>query len=176
MRPGRGPMISGKRPPPNPRTSRTRRYPAQADAKPELEAAAAAKEAAKAAAATKAATAKAASEAKLALEPVSIFISRARREHFTCDATRTSRHRTGAARCSMPAHRGPGSTIRDPDRRIKLHVFTGVPKDDGLRWSAVAIDTADDAEPLVITIPQEVLDRIAPTALPRSSIVISDNR
>ena len=36
--------------------------------------------------------------------------------------------------------------------------------------------TADDAKDALdrITIPQDVLDRIAPTALPRSSIVISD--
>ncbi len=50
---------------------------AKADAKPKLEAAAAAKDAAKAAEKRKADTAKAANEAKLALEPVSIFISRA---------------------------------------------------------------------------------------------------
>ena len=53
---------------------------ARADSKPKLDAAAAAKDAAKAAATRKADTAKAASEAKLALEPVSIFISRATRE------------------------------------------------------------------------------------------------
>src|SRR5258705_11182135 len=48
--------------------------------------------------------------------------------------------------------------------------------DSGLRWSAVTIDTADDAKGALdrLTIPQEVLDRIAPTALPRSSIVASD--
>jgi hypothetical protein len=48
--------------------------------------------------------------------------------------------------------------------------------DAGLRWSAVTIDNADNAKAALdrITIPQAVLDRIAPTALPRSSIVISD--
>ncbi|HEY0234381.1 MAG TPA: L,D-transpeptidase, partial [Afipia sp.] len=48
--------------------------------------------------------------------------------------------------------------------------------DTGLRWSAVTIDNANDATAALdrITIPQDVLDRIAPTALPRSSIVISD--
>src|SRR3984893_11757414 len=50
---------------------------ARADAKSKLDAAAAAKEAAKAAQMRKADTAKAASEAKLALEPVSVYISRA---------------------------------------------------------------------------------------------------
>ena len=48
--------------------------------------------------------------------------------------------------------------------------------DSGLRWSAVTIDNADGAKDALdrITIPQDVLDRIAPTAMPRSSIVISD--
>jgi hypothetical protein len=48
--------------------------------------------------------------------------------------------------------------------------------DTGLRWSAVTIDGPDDAKAALdrITIPQEVLSRIGPTALPRSSIVISD--
>jgi hypothetical protein len=46
----------------------------------------------------------------------------------------------------------------------------------GLRWTAVTIDDADDAKNALdrITIPQDVLDRIAPTALPRSSIIVSD--
>jgi hypothetical protein len=56
-------------------------------------------------------------------------------------------------------------------------VFTAVARNDGgLRWTAVTIDNADNAKDALdrITIPQAVLDRIAPTALPRSSIVISD--
>ena len=68
-------------------------------------------------------------------------------------------------------------TIRDPDKPIGTHVFTAMARNDaGLRWSAVTIDHADSAKDALdrITIPQEVLDRIAPTALPRSSIVISD--
>ena len=46
--------------------------------------------------------------------------------------------------------------------------------DAGLRWSAVTIDSGDDARSALdrITIPQDVLDRVAPTALPRSSIII----
>jgi hypothetical protein len=46
----------------------------------------------------------------------------------------------------------------------------------GLRWTAVTIDNGDDAKAALdrVTIPQEVLDRVAPTAMPRSSIVISD--
>ena len=68
-------------------------------------------------------------------------------------------------------------TIRDPDKPIGTHVFTAMARDGaGLRWSAVTIDDGDDAKDALdrITIPQDVLDRIAPTALPRSSIVVSD--
>ena len=148
---------------------------ARADAKPKLEAAAAAKDAAKAAAKTKADTARAASDAKLALEPASIYISRATRKLYV----RRNTHK--------PAPDGGGEVfdtsievpvaIRDPDRPIGTHVFTAMARNDaGLRWSAVTIDHADDARTALdrVTIPQEILDRIAPTALPRSSIVISD--
>jgi len=148
---------------------------ARADSKPKLDAAAAAKDAAKAAATLKANTARAASDAKLALEPVSIFISRATRKLYV----RRNTHK--------PAPDGGGEvfdtsievpvTIRDPDRPIGTHVFTAMaPSDAGLRWSAVTIDHADNARAALdrISIPQEVLDKIAPTALPRSSIVISD--
>ena len=68
-------------------------------------------------------------------------------------------------------------TIRDPDKPIGTHVFTAMARNDaGLRWTAVTIDNGDDAKNALdrITIPQDVLDRIAPTALPRSSIVVSD--
>ena len=56
-------------------------------------------------------------------------------------------------------------------------MFTAVARTDaGLRWTAVTIDSGDDAKDALdrIAIPQDVLDRIAPTALPRSSIIISD--
>src|ERR1035441_1275225 len=48
--------------------------------------------------------------------------------------------------------------------------------DAGLRWTAVTIDNGDEAKNALdrITIPQDVLDRIAQTALPRSSIIVSD--
>jgi hypothetical protein len=68
-------------------------------------------------------------------------------------------------------------TIRDPAKPIGTHVFTAVARNDaGLRWTVVTIDNADDAKDALdrITIPQEVLDRIAPTAVPRSSIIVSD--
>ena len=148
---------------------------ARADAKPKLEAAAAAKDAAKAAATRKADAAKAASEAKLALEPVSIYISRATQKLYV----RRNTHK--------PAPDGGGEvfdatievpvTIRDPGKRIGTHVFTAMARSEtGLRWSAVTIDNTDDAKSAIdrIAIPQAVLDRIAPTALPRSSIIISD--
>ena len=68
-------------------------------------------------------------------------------------------------------------TIRDPDKPIGTHVFTAMARNDaGLRWTAVTIDNGDDAKDALdrISIPKEVLDRIAPTALPRSSIIVSD--
>jgi hypothetical protein len=148
---------------------------AKSDAKPKLDTLAAAKDAAKVAERRKADIAKAANEAKLALEPVSVYISRATQKLYV----RRNTHK--------PAPDGGGEvfdttievpvTFRDPDKRIGTHVFTAMARNGaGLRWTAVTIDSADDAKAALdrITIPQEVLDRIAPTALPRSSIVISD--
>jgi len=147
---------------------------ARADAKSRPEPAAV-KEAAKAAEARKAATAKAALDAKLATEPFSIYVSRATQKLYV----RRNTHK--------PAPDGGGEVfdtsievpvaIRNPDMPIGTHVFTAMAKTGaGLRWSAVTIDGGDDAKNALdrITIPKDVLDRIAPTALPRSSIVISD--
>lgn len=147
---------------------------ARADAKPKLDAAAAAKDAAKAANRRKADTAKAAGEATLALEPVSVYISRATQKLYVRRNTHKPWPDGGEvfdATIEVPV------TIRDPDRRIGTHVFTAVAgNDSGLRWTAVTIDNGDDAKDALdrITIPQDVLDRIAPTASPRSSIVVSD--
>jgi hypothetical protein len=147
---------------------------ARADAKSKLEAAAAAKDAAKAAQAKKADTAKAASEAKLALEPVSVYISRATQKLYVRRNTHKPWPDGGEvfdATIEVPV------TIRNPDKRIGTHVFTAVARNDaGLHWTAVTIDNGDDAKNALdrITIPQDVLDRIAPTALPRSSIIVSD--
>ena len=145
---------------------------AEAKSKPD---AAAAKEAAKVAETRKAAAAKAAIEAKLATEPVSIYVSRATQKLYV----RRNTHK--------PAPDGGGEvfdssievpvTIRDPFRPIGTHVFTAVARDGAsLRWTAVTIDEGDGAKNALdrITIPKDVLDRIAPTALPRSSIIISD--
>src|SRR5262249_38083830 len=68
-------------------------------------------------------------------------------------------------------------TIRNPDKPIGTHVFTAMARNEGgLRWTTVTIDNGDDAKDALdrITIPQDVLDRIAPTAMPRSSIIVSD--
>src|SRR5467141_3684040 len=148
---------------------------AKADAKSKIDAAAAAKEAAKAAQARKADAANAARDAKLALEPVSVYISRATQRLYV----RRNTHR--------PAPDGGGEvfdatievpvTIRNPDKPLGTHVFTAMARNDaGLRWSVVTIDNGDDAKDALdrITIPQDVLDRIALTAVPRSSIIVSD--
>jgi hypothetical protein len=148
---------------------------ATAEAKSKLEAATAAKDAAKAAETKKAATAKAASDAKLAHEPVSVYISRATQKLYVRRNTHKSAPDGGGevfdSSIEVPV------TIRNPDKPIGTHVFTAMARSDvGLRWTAVTIDDSDDAKSALdrITIPRDVLDRIAPTALPRSSIVVSD--
>lgn len=135
----------------------------------------AAKEAFKAADARKAAAVRAATDAKLALEPASVYISRATQKLYV----RRNTHK--------PAPDGGGEvfdtsievpvTIKNPDQPLGTHIFTAMAKNDtGLRWSVVTIDNGDDARDALdrVTIPQDVLDRIGPTALPRSSIIISD--
>ena len=148
---------------------------AKADAQSKRDAAAAAKEAAKTAQALKADTAKAASEAKLALEPVSIYISRATQKLYVRRPTHKPAPDGGGivfdATIEVPV------TIRNSERPIGTHVFTAVARNEsGLRWTAVTIDDGDDAKNALdrITIPKDVLDRIGPTALPRSSIIVSD--
>jgi hypothetical protein len=135
----------------------------EANAKSKLDAATAAQDAAKAAEARQADAAKAAREAKLVLDPVSVFISRMTQRLYV-------RHGFEAT-LEVPV------TIRDQDKPIGTHVFTAVARTDrGLRWTAVTIDSGDNAQAALdrISIPQDVLDRIAPTALPRSSLIISD--
>jgi hypothetical protein len=153
---------------------RTQLDTAKANAKSKLDAAAAAQDAAKAAETKRADAAKAASEAKLALEPVSVYISRATQKLYVRRNTHKRLPDGGEvfdATIEVPI------TIRNPDKPIGTHVFTAVAGTDaGLRWTAVTIDTGDDAKAALdrITIPQDVLDRIAPTAWPRSSLIISD--
>ena len=147
---------------------------ARADAKSKLGGAAAAKDAVKAAEIKKAATAKEAREGKLALEPVSIYISRATQKLYVRRNTHKRWPDGGEvfdATIEVPV------TIRNPDKPIGTHVFTAMARSEaGLRWTAVTIDEGDDAKDALdrITIPQDLLDRIAPTALPRSSIIVSD--
>jgi hypothetical protein len=147
---------------------------AKANAKPKLDGAAAAQDAAKVSETKKANAEKAASEAKLALEPVSIFVSRATQKLYVRRDTHKRLPDGGElfdATIEVPI------TIRDPDKPIGTHVFTAMARiDGGLHWTAVTIDSGDDAKSALdrITLPQDVLDRIAPTALPRSSVIISD--
>lgn len=148
---------------------------AKADAAAKLAAVASTKEAAKVAAARKADATKAATDAQLATEPMSVYISRSTQMVYV----RRNTHK--------PARDGGGEVfdtsieapveIRDPERPIGTHIFTAVAQGNaGLRWTAVTIDDGDDAKDALdrITIPKEVLDRIAPTAVPRSSIIVSD--
>ena len=154
---------------------KTRYDAAKADASSKLDAASAAKEAAKTAQTKKADTAKAALDAKLALEPVSIYISRATRTLYVRRNTRKPAPDGGGevfdATIEVPV------AIRDPGKPLGTHVFTAVARTaTGLRWTAVTIENGNDAKNALdrITIPKEVLDRIAPTASPRSSIIVSD--
>ncbi|MBH5396661.1 L,D-transpeptidase [Bradyrhizobium sp. CNPSo 4010] len=148
---------------------------ARAAAQPKRDAVAATKEAAKAAAARKTEAVKVATDAKLAGEPVSVYISRATQKLYV----RRNTHK--------PAPDGGGEvfdtsievpvTIRNPEQPIGTHIFTAMAKTGtGLRWSVVTIENGDEARNALdrIAIPQDVWDRIGPTALPRSSIIISD--
>jgi chemotaxis protein histidine kinase CheA len=147
---------------------------AKADATSKIDAATKAADAAKEAATRKTETTKAADDAKLALVPVSIYISRATQKLYVRRNTRKAWPDGGEvfdATIEVPV------TIRDPDKPIGTHVFTAMaPGDAGLRWTAVTIDNGHDAKNALdrVNIPKEVLDRIAPTALPRSSIIVSD--
>ncbi len=148
---------------------------ARAAAQQKRDAVVATKDAAKAAATRKADAVKAATDAKLAGEPVSVYISRATQKLYV----RRNTHK--------PAPDGGGEvfdtsievpvTIRNPDQPLGTHIFTAMAKTDtGLRWNVVTIESGDEARNALdrITIPQDVWDRIGPTALPRSSIVVSD--
>ncbi|MBV8824782.1 MAG: L,D-transpeptidase family protein [Bradyrhizobiaceae bacterium] len=136
---------------------------ANAELQPKLDAANQTREAAAAAESARAAAAKAAREAARELEPVSVFISR-------------KTQRLYVRRGFEPILESP-VTIRDPEKPIGTHVFTAVDRtDDGLRWTVVSLNEANDAKSALdrLVIPQDVLDRIAPTASPRSSLIISD--
>jgi hypothetical protein len=145
-----------------------------AEAKQRLDASNSAKDVAEAAEIKKIDTARAADQANLSLEPVSIYISRATQKLYVRRATRKPVRDGGEvfdASIEVPVK------IRNPGKPIGTHVFTAMAREGvGLRWSVVTIDNGDDASSALdrITIPREVLDRVAPTALPRSSIIVSD--
>src|SRR6201993_2500506 len=113
-------------------------------------------------------------EGSHAREPVSVYISRATQKLYVRRNTHKPWPDGGEvfdATIEVPV------TIRNPDKPIGTHVFTAMARSDaGLRWTAVTIDNGDDAKDALdrITIPQDVLDRIAPTVVPRSSIIVSD--
>ena len=153
---------------------RTQLDTAKANAKAKLDAAAAAPGNAKAAEKRRVDTAKAALEAS-SRSGRSRCSSVARRRNSTFGATRMTRLPDAGERFDATIE--VPITIRNPNQPIGTHVITAVASTKGrLRWTAVTIDGAGDAKDALdrITIPQEVTDRLAPTALPRSSIVISD--
>jgi lipoprotein-anchoring transpeptidase ErfK/SrfK len=147
---------------------------ATADAKTAQDTITAADAAAKTAEAKRIEADKAATDAQLALAPVSVYISRATQKLYVRRDTHKRVPDGGEmydTSIELPV------TIKDPDKPIGTHIFTAVARTDtGLRWTEVTIDDGDNAKDALdrITLPQEVLDRIAPTAVPRSSIIISD--
>jgi len=145
-----------------------------AEARQRLDASNSAKDTAEAAEIKKADTGRAADQANLSLEPVSIYISRATQKLYVRRATHKPVRDGGEV---FDASIEASVKIRNPGKPIGTHVFTAMAREGaGLRWSAVTIDDGDDPGSALdrITIPQEVLDRVAPTALPRSSIIVSD--
>jgi lipoprotein-anchoring transpeptidase ErfK/SrfK len=136
---------------------------ATAELQPKLDAVARSREAATAAENARATATTTVREATREHEPVAVFISR-------------KSQRLYVRRGFEPILESP-VTIRDADQPIGTHVFTAVARTDtGLRWTVVALNDAADAKSALdrINIPQEVLDRIAPTASARSSLIISD--
>jgi hypothetical protein len=134
---------------------------AKADAQPKLDAVAPARDAATAAESKRADAAKAAREAAPAR--ISVFISRKKQRLYV--------RRGFEPIMDVPV------TIRDPDQPIGTQVFTAVARTDaGFRWTAVKVDGVGDAKSALdrITIPPEVLDRIASSAAVNSSLIISD--
>jgi hypothetical protein len=150
------------------------RQTANADTQTRQEAVAAAQAVFKTTEAKRIEAVKAAKEAKLALEPVSVFISRATQKLYVRRGTHNRLPDGGETfdtTIEIPI------TIKDPSKPIGTHIFTAVARTEaGLRWTEVTIDSGDNAKDALdrITFPKDALDRVAPTALPRSSIIISD--
>ncbi|MFZ3353311.1 MAG: L,D-transpeptidase, partial [Xanthobacteraceae bacterium] len=147
---------------------------AKADAKTGHDAVAAAEATAKTTEAKRVEAATAAQDAKLALEPVSVYISRATQKLYV--RRDTHKHVPDGGEYYDSSFELP-VTIKNPDKPLGTHIFTAVARaDGGLRWTEVTIDSGDNAKDALdrVTFPQEVVDRIAPTAVPGSSITISD--
>jgi lipoprotein-anchoring transpeptidase ErfK/SrfK len=147
---------------------------ATANAKAKQDALAAAEANAKATEAKRIEATTAANDANLALEPVAIYISRATQKLYVRRNTH-KRLPDGGERYDTSLEFPVA--IAHPDKPLGTHIFTAVARaEGGLRWTEVSIDNGDDAKDALgrITFPKEVLDRIAPTALPGSSITISD--
>jgi hypothetical protein len=163
---------------------------AKAALQPKLDAAATAREAASAAENARVAAAETVRKLTRELEPVSIFISRKSQRLYMRQALQPV--------LDMPI------TIQDADRPIGTHVFTAMERTGAdMQWTVVSLhdqtpNSADEpngalrkgrsgdreavaSEPINakaaldrIAIPQEVVDRIAETLSPRSSLIISD--
>jgi hypothetical protein len=163
---------------------------ATAALQPKQEAVAPAREAAVLAEAARVAAAEAAREAALALEPVSVFVSR-------------KTQRLYVRRGFEPVFESD-VTILHPDRPIGTHVFTAMERigHAGLRWTVVSLDegprgvaeltsrvrggppqntapfsTGQSGARLAlerIVVPDDALERIGGMVSPRSSVIISD--
>jgi hypothetical protein len=147
---------------------------ATAEAKTKQDALVAAEANAKTTEAKRVEAAAAANDAELALEPAAIFISRATQKLYVRRDTH-KRVPDGGERYDTSLEFPV--TIRNPDQPLGTHIFTAVARaEGGLRWTEVSIDNGDNAKDALdrVTFPKEVLDRIAPTAVPGSSITISD--
>ena len=107
-------------------------------------------------------TANAAKAAKLAGEPVSIFISRATRKLYVRRDTHKKWPDGGELydfSQEFPV------TIKDPDKPLGTHIFTAVARaEGGLRWTEVSIDNGDTAKDALdrITFPQRCSTRSRP--------------
>ncbi len=136
---------------------------AKTELQPKLDAVAPAREAAASAEAARLAAADAARELKRELEPVSVFISR-------------KAQRLYVRRAFVPILEVP-ITIQEPDHPIGTHVFTATEQTNGgMQWSVISLNDAGDAKSALdrIVFPQDAFARIAETAQPRSSLIISD--
>jgi hypothetical protein len=168
----------------------TRWATAKAALQPKLDSVVSTREAAVATEAVRIPAAEAARAAARELEPISVFISR-------------KAQRVYVRRAFEPVMESP-VTIVDADRPIGTHVFTAMERnsDTDMRWSVVTLEGGDlqrivgpkgrthdrdqHAELVSsdiagakaaldrIILPQDVLERIASMASPRSSLIISD--